>query len=211
MSKGKSATLDNLVACAAPPRGLPGLLRASLGCNAPSLRPSLVCSHGASRPSLRAARGLPLRRSASRTPRLPARALPPPLRPRDASAAASTGLAMEGRPAVVGHRRSTAAGLDERALVWQVVVSRLCALQGRCTIERRARGRRAWRWRRVRRLRRVGRCALRRDAVRSQCDVRVSVRVCTGFAPAVRASQLRRMNILLIPTLSPRSRPRPTD
>ena len=101
--KGNSATLDNSVACAAPPGGLPGLLRASLGCDAPSLRPSLVCSHGASRPSLRAARGLPLRRSASRTPRLPARALPPPPRPRDASAAASTGLAMEGRPAVVGH------------------------------------------------------------------------------------------------------------
>ena len=44
MSKGKSATLDNSVTCAAPPCGLPGLLRASLGCYAPSLRPSLRTS-----------------------------------------------------------------------------------------------------------------------------------------------------------------------
>ena len=64
MSKGKSATLDNSVPCAAPPSGLPGLLRASLGCYAPSLRPSLRHLCGTSWPSPRAARGLPVRRSA---------------------------------------------------------------------------------------------------------------------------------------------------
>ena len=211
MSKDKSATLDNLVACAAPPRGLLGLLRASLGCNAPSLRPSLVCSHGASRPSLRAARRLPLRRSASQRPRLPARALPPPPRPRDASAAAPSGPAMEGWPAVVGHRWSTAAGLDERALLWQVVAAGLCALHGRCTARRRARGRRVLRWRRLRRARRVERCALRRYVCGTQCTVCVSVRVCTRSAPVVRASQMCRLNILSIPTLIRRSHLRPTD
>jgi hypothetical protein len=46
--------------------------------------------------SPRAARVLPLRRSASRPPNLPARALPPPPGSRDASAAAPSGLAVEG-------------------------------------------------------------------------------------------------------------------
>ena len=57
MSKGKSATLDNSVPCAAPPCGLPGLLRASLGCYAPSLRPSLrpLCAPPGPARALRAA------------------------------------------------------------------------------------------------------------------------------------------------------------
>ena len=42
-------------------------------------------------------------------------------------------------------------------------------------------------------------------------DVCVSVRVCTRSAPAVRASQVCRLNIFLIPTLIPHSRPRSTD
>jgi hypothetical protein len=157
--------------------------------------PSLACSLGASRPSLRAARALPLRRSASRPPRLPARAPPPPPRPRDASAAAPSGLAMEGRPAVVGHRWPIAADSDERALLWQAVAAGLRALHGRCTARRRARGRRVLRWRRVRRARRVERCALRRYVCGTQCTICVSVRVCTRSAPAVRASQMCRWNI----------------
>ena len=164
MSKCNSATLDNSFACAAPHDGLPGLLRASLSCHAPSRWLSLMAPRGASRPSPRAARVLPLRRSAPRPLSLPSRTLPPPPRPRDASTAAPNGLAMEVGSAVVSHRWPIAAGLDERALAWQVVVSRLRALQGRCTARQRVRGRRALRWRRLRRLRRVGRCALRRYA-----------------------------------------------
>ena len=105
------------------------------------------------------------------------------------------GMALERRPAVVGHRWPTAAGLDVRARAWQAVEPRLRVLHGRCTAWRRARGRRALRWWRVRRVRRVGRCALRRDAACSQCTVCVSVRVCTRSALAVRASQLSRLNI----------------
>ena len=64
----------------------------------------------------------------------------------------SGSFSFHGGSAVVGHRWQIAAGLDERALAWQVVGSRLCALQARCTARRCALGRPALRWRCVRRV-----------------------------------------------------------
>jgi hypothetical protein len=67
--------------------------------------------------------------------------------PRIAAAVQATrlgGTARGGRPSTVDRR-----GLDERALAWQVVVSRLSALHGRCTARRHAHGHWALRWRRV--------------------------------------------------------------
>ena len=55
------------------------------------------------------------------------------------------------------------------------------------------------------------RCDVTLGCVCSLCDVCVSVRVCTRSAPAVRASQVCRLNISLIPTLIPHSRPPSTD
>ena len=99
------------------------------------------------------------------------------------------GMALERRPAVVGHLWPIAAGSDERALLWQAVAAGLRALHGCCTARWRARGRRVLRWRRMRRARRVERCALRRYVCGHQCTVCVSVRRKNRSAPDFRASQ----------------------
>jgi hypothetical protein len=78
--------------------------------------------------------------------------------------------------AVVSHRWPIAAGLDERALVWQVVEARLPARHGRYMARRRARDRRA-RWRRRRYVRCVGRaCAWRRDGACTRMSTRALYR-----------------------------------
>ena len=107
--KGNPATLDTTLVCVCPPGRLPCLMRASFGCCVPLSRPLPCDSLAASLPIACAARGLPLRRSASRLACSQTRASRPPSRPRDGSAAAPSGLTMEGRPAVVGHRWPTAA------------------------------------------------------------------------------------------------------
>ena len=77
--------------------------------------------------------------------------------------------------AVVSHRWPIAAGLEERALVWQVVEARLSARHGRCMARRHACDRLALRWRRRRYVRCVGRDArgdateLVRARLQAQC------------------------------------------
>ena len=138
--KGNSTTLDTTPVCFGPPSGLPCLLRASFGCSAPLSRPLPCDSLAASLPIACAARGLPLRGSASRHICSQIRASRPPSRTSDGSAAAPSGLAVE------GPRWSAIDGRPPRAIIcvgaltplWEhwlpQVVSRLC--QARRVAER---------------------------------------------------------------------------
>ena len=98
---------------------------------------------------------------------------------------------------------ATVAGSDAQVPAWQDVDADLREWHGLCAARRQARGSRALLWRRRRRRRRDALLWCGARVLEASCCMSVCTYVCRSSAPAVRASQVSRLNIFSIPTLIP--------